>query len=254
MIEYLLKNFPILEKVFTHFSQNLDDITNNITKIISIVNELEKSERLNMILSHRASKSKKRREMTKLNAINTIANKNILPQNSKELGKMDNLRYIQKNRIFKGFKTISLSTQKDTSYSELEFMTGGKVDEDDIPDNYTRKKVKRIKKRKFNTIEENVVNKLYSPFLKKTSYLSKLNKNMKGIKSMTTLNSQVNHTLRKREGEVDILTYQMYIYNNPLINPDKLANQTYNSLVGLAVRKHNKYRYDRNFLNPNLIY
>ena len=252
--QFKLKNFPILEKVFTHFSQNLDDITNNITKIISIVNELEKSERLNMILSHRASKSKKRREMTKLNAINTIANKNILPQNSKELGKMDNLRYIQKNRIFKGFKTISLSTQKDTSYSELEFMTGGKVDEDDIPDNYTRKKVKRIKKRKFNTIEENVVNKLYSPFLKKTSYLSKLNKNMKGIKSMTTLNSQVNHTLRKRKGEVDILTYQMYIYNNPLINPDKLANQTYNSLVGLAVRKHNKYRYDRNFLNPNLIY
>ena len=46
----------------------------------------------------------------------------------------------------------------------------------------------------------------------------------------------------------------MYIYNNPLINSDKLANQTYNSLVGLAVRKQNKYKYDENYLNPNLIY
>ena len=46
----------------------------------------------------------------------------------------------------------------------------------------------------------------------------------------------------------------MYIYNNPLINPDKLANQTYNSLVGLAVKKYHKYKYEKNFLNPNLIY
>ena len=118
----------------------------------------------------------------------------------------------------------------------------------------TKKKAKKIKKKKFSTIEENIVNKLYSPFLKKTSYLRKLNQNMKGIKSMTTLNCQVNHTLRKRKGEVDILTHQMYIYNNPLVNPDKLANQTYNSLVGLAVTKYNKYKYDKNFLNPDLIY
>ena len=77
---------------------------------------------------------------------------------------------------------------------------------------------------------------------------------MKGIKSMTTLNCQTNHTLKKRKSEVDILTHQMYIYNNPLINPDKLANQTYNSLVGLAVKKYHKYKYEKNFLNPNLIY
>ena len=133
-------------------------------------------------------------------------------------------------------------------------MSGGKVDEDDIPDNYTKKKIKRIKKKKFNSIEENIINKLYSPFLQKTSYLRKLNQNIKGIKSMTTLNSQLNHTLRKRKGEIDGLTYQMYVYNNPLVNPDKLANQTYNSLIGLALKKHNKYKYDKNFLNPKMLY
>ena len=190
------------------------------------------------------------REITKINSLTSIFNK----KNDKDMEKIDNLRYAQKNRIFNGFKTVSLSNQKDTSFSELEFMSGGKVDEDDIPDNYTKKKIKRIKKKKFNSIEENIINKLYSPFLQKTSYLRKLNQNIKGIKSMTTLNSQLNHTLRKRKGEIDGLTYQMYVYNNPLVNPDKLANQTYNSLVGLALRKHNKYKYDKNFLNPKMLY
>ena len=241
--QFKLKNFPELDAEFNHFTSTSEDTINNIKKLINIVNALEKSEELNKILTQKARKIKKRvREPTKLYSISTVNNK----KNSNDLIKIENLRYPHKNRIFNGFKTISLSTQKDTSYSELEFMTGGKKDEDDIPDNYTKKKVKRIKRKKFNSVEENIVNKLYSPFLQKTSYLRKLNQNMKGIKSMTTLNSQINHTLRKRKGEIDTLTYQMYVYNNPLINSDKLANQTYNSLVGLALRKHKKYKYDKN--------
>ena len=248
--QFKLKNFPQLETEFNHFSLLSEDSINHIKKLINIANNLEKNEQLNLILNQRVSKNKRKiREMTKLNALSSTS-KNI----GKDIGKIDNLRYASNNRVFNGFRTISLSTQKDTSYSELEFMIGGKIDEDDIPDNYTKKRVKKIKKKKFSSMEENIVNKLYSPFLKKTSYLRKLNQNMKGIKSMTTLNCQVNHTLRKKKEEVDILTHQMYIYNNPLVNPDKLANQTYNSLVGLAVRKHNKYKYDKNFLNPNLIY
>ena len=195
---------------------------------------------------------KKLKEMTKFILINNATNnKN---QNIKELGRINNLRYARKSRIFNGFKPSSLSTQKDSSFSELEFMTGGKIDEDDIPDNYTQKKKKKQRKKTTNSIEENIVNKLYSPFLKKTSYLRKLNRNMKGIKSMTTLNCRTNHTLKKKKGEVDILTHQMYIYNNPMINPDKLASQTYSSLIGLTVSKYKKYKYDKNFLNPNLIY
>ena len=249
--QFKLKNFPELDAEFNHFTSTSEDTINNIKKLIDIVNALEKSDELNKILTQKARKIKKRvREPTKLYSISTVNNK----KNSNDLIKIENLRYPHKNRIFNGFKTISLSTQKDTSYSELEFMTGGKKDEDDIPDNYTKKKVKRIKRKKFNSVEENIVNKLYSPFLQKTSYLRKLNQNMKGIKSMTTLNSQINHTLRKRKGEIDSLTYQMYVYNNPLINSDKLANQTYNSLVGLALRKHKKYKYDKNFLNPKMMY
>ena len=249
--QFKLKNFPELDTEFNHFTSLSEETINNIKNLINIVNKLEKSEDINKLLSSKIRKIKKRmREITKINSLTSIFNK----KNAKDMEKIDNLRYAQKNRIFNGFKTVSLSNQKDTSFSELEFMSGGKVDEDDIPDNYTKKKIKRIKKKKFNSIEENIINKLYSPFLQKTSYLRKLNQNIKGIKSMTTLNSQLNHTLRKRKGEIDGLTYQMYVYNNPLVNPDKLANQTYNSLVGLALRKHNKYKYDKNFLNPKMLY
>ena len=126
-------------------------------------------------------------------------------------------------------------------------MGGGKIDEDDILDNQVEKKEKKIVRKRVNSIEENIVNKLYSPFLEKTCYLRKLNKNMKGIKSMTTYNCKANHTLRKRTGEVDIITHQMLVYNNPLINPNKLANPTYNSLVKLAISTQNMYKNEKKF-------
>lgn len=253
--QFKLKGFPELDTEFNHFLLNSEETIKHFQRIANIVKELENNSQINKIISKRVTKTKKRtREMTKINTLNSTINKNGISKAGTELGKINNLRYLQQNHVFNGFSTMSLSINKDVSYSELEFMSGGKVDEDDIPDNYTKKKIRKIRKKRASSIEESIVNKLYSPFLKKTSYLRQLNKNMKGIKSMTTLNCQANHTLRKRKSEVDILTHQMYIYNNPLINPDKLANQTYNSLVGIAVRKHNKYKYDKNFLNPNLIY
>ena len=102
-------------------------------------------------------------------------------------------------------------------------------------------------RKRVNSIEENIVNKLYSPFLEKSWYLRKLNKNRKGIKSMTTYNCKANHTLRKRSGEVDIITHQMLIYHNSLINPNKLADPTYNSLVKLAISTQNMYKKDKRF-------
>ena len=165
-----------------------------------------------------------------------------------EMNEKLNLRYtssMQNSRIFQGFG--SGLSQKETSFSELEFMGGGKIDEDDILDNQVEKKEKKIVRKRVNSIEENIVNKLYSPFLEKTWYLRKLNKNMKGIKSMTSYNCKANHTLRKRTGEVDIITHQMMIYNNPLINPNKLANPTYNSLVSLAISAQNRFKKDKRY-------
>ena len=80
---------------------------------------------------------KKTREVIRLSSINSTTNKNI------------NFRDTQKNNnILDGFNTISHSSQKDTLYSELEFMTKGKIDEDDILDNNTKKRLTKIKKRR----------------------------------------------------------------------------------------------------------
>jgi hypothetical protein len=163
-----------------------------------------------------------------------------------------NLRYnspLHKKKIFEGMGPATAMSDKDTSYSELEFMSGGKVDEDDILDNEVDKKQKKIIRRKVNSIEENIVKKLYSPMLDKTHYLRQLNKNIKGIKSMTSNNCAVYHTLRKRTKQVDILTNQMLIYNNPRINPNKLVNSTYNSLVNLAISTQNYLRNEKKLKN-----
>ena len=255
--QFQLKRFPKLRDTFNHFTIYLEPTVNHIKNIIKIIKEIESNNSMDNIINLKNNKFQKKtlREASKLSILsskNVIKGISELPENiPSDTNEKINLRYISRiqninnNRIFQGFGTAS--SQKDTSYSELEFMGGGKIDEDDILDNQVEKKEKKVVRKRVNSIEENIVNKLYSPFLDKTWYLRKLNKNMKGIKSMTTYNCKANHTLRKRTGEVDIVTHQMLIYNNPLINPNKLAKPTYNSLVKLAISTQNMYKNDQRF-------
>ena len=252
--QFELKRFPKLKDTFNHFTIYIDQTIYHIKEIMRIINEANENNNLNILINIKNTKfPKKSKEFSKINVIN-LNNKNRMKDTSNcqdstnEDYEKSNTRYISrisKSRIFQGFGTAM--SQKDTSYSELEFMSGGRIDEDDILDNQVEKKQKKIVKKRANSIEENIVNKLYSPFLEKTHYLRKLNKNMKGIKSMTTYNCKANHNLKKRTGEVDIITHQMMIYNNPLINPNKLANPTYNSLVKLAMSTQNLHKKERRF-------
>ena len=250
--QFQLKRFPKLKDTFNHFTIFREQTINHIKQINKIINDTENNNNLVNLINIKNNKfTKKPKDISsKLSLISskTIA-RNIgeYQENlSNEINEKNNLRYMEKSRIFQGIGRDNTS-QKDTSYSELEFMGGGKIDEDDILDNQVEKKEKKIVRKRVNSIEENIVNKLYSPFLEKTGYLRKLNKNMKGIKSMTTYNCKANHTLRKRTGEVDIITHQMLVYNNPLINPNKLANPTYNSLVKLAISTQNMYKNEKKF-------
>ena len=250
--QFELKRFPKLKDTFNHFTIFIEPTINHIKQIIKIINEAEKNNNLTNLINIKNIKFPKKLKDSKTNIRNSkgsLINLNNNQDNlSNEKDEEINLRYIsalKSHRVFDGIGTGW--SQKDTSYSELEFMGGGKIDEDDILDNQVEKKEKKIVKKRANSIEENIVNKLYSPFLEKTYYLRKLNKNMKGIKSMTTYNCKANHTLKKRTGEVDIITHQMLIYNNPLINPNKLANPTYNSLVNLAISTQNTYKNEKRF-------
>ena len=242
--QFQLKRFPELKKIFNHFTEYVKPTIGHINKIIKIIKDTEDNSNIRTMISIKKNRLLlKRKETEKFNFYNAD---NI----SLESKEKPNSRYgsnLAKSRSVIDFGMGTTSSQKDTSFSELEFMGGGKMDEDDLVDNEIEKKEKKIIRKKANSQEENIVNRLYSPFLQKTYYLKKLHTNMKGIKSMTTYDCKANHVLKKRNGEVDIITHQMMIYNNPLINSNKLANPTYNSLVQLAINNQNLHKKDKRF-------
>ena len=242
--QFQLKRFPELKKIFNHFTEYIEPTIRHIKEIIKIINDTENNSNIQTMISLKKSRLLlKRKETGKFNFYNAAST----PLNNNEESNLRYGSYLMKSRTAIDFGISARSSQKDTPFSELEFMSGGKIDEDDMADNEIEKKEKIIIRKKVNSKEENIVNKLYSPFLEKTYYLRQLNTNMKGIKSMTTYDCKANHTLRKRNGEVDIITHQMMIYNNPLINPNKLANPTYNSLVQLAISNRNLHKKDKRF-------
>ena len=242
--QFQLKRFPELKKIFNHFTEYLGPTIEHINKIIKIINDTEDNSNIKTMISLKKSRLLlKKKETEKFSFYNAD---NISLENNEK----PNSRYsthLAKSRSVVDFGMGTTSSQKDTSFSELEFMGGGKMDEDDMVDNEIEKKEKKIIRKKVNSQEENIVNRLYSPFLEKTYYLKKLHTNMKGIKSMTTYDCKANHVLKKRNGEVDIITHQMMIYNNPLINSNKLANPTYNSLVQLAINNQNLHKKEKRF-------
>ena len=223
--QFLSKNLPMLQDLYNHFSIFLDPTINNIKQIVALIDELN--------FSHNVSK--------------IIINK----YTSKTQKSFLNYSYIQqkqKSHYNRNNSNLNEKKQKEEDYfAELEAQPGS--NDDDTEDTQSIKKKKVYVKKKYNSIEENIIKNLYSPFMEKTSYLRKLNSNMKTIKSMSTRNCKNNHYIKKRQNEVDNTTQQMLLYNNPLINPNKLAKHTYNSLIKLVIDNNsnskNEYKTDK---------
>ena len=57
---------------------------------------------------------------------------------------------------------------------------------------------------------------------------------------MTSNSSKTNFELKKMINDVDTISHQMKIYNNPILDPNKLNKDTYNSLVKLMLNDNNK--------------
>ena len=135
----------------------------------------------------------------------------------------------KKLKSAKSVNIISTNNEFNNKFQELCF------DEEDNEsvDTQSTKKIILKKKKKINSIDDKIINKLYTPFLEKNQYLRQLNPNIPGIKQMTSSSSKVNHELKKIIGEVNITTHQMQIYNNPILDINRLCNNTYNSLVKL---------------------
>ena len=57
---------------------------------------------------------------------------------------------------------------------------------------------------------------------------------------MTSSSSKTNYEIKKMISDVDTISYQMKIYNNPILDPNRLCDNTYNSLVKLMLNDNNK--------------
>ena len=64
------------------------------------------------------------------------------------------------------------------------------------------KNEEKLFKNKFNHIEKNIMNHLYKPSFEKTTYLRKLNLEMKNIKSLTLNNSKYNFVMNQKKNEI----------------------------------------------------
>ena len=232
MKRFIAKDVSNYNNIFIHLTTLSNQVFENIKEIYDLIHSeenkkyLEDSKELNKFSEEDIYNnnlnllSPKRFSQA---SINNNESQSIEGRNSKSKSK-------RKYKLIKSAKTISIkSTNINDKFREL------CVDDEDNADKETQstKKIIIKKKRRAKSIDEKIINKLYTPFLEKTTYLRKLNSNIPGIKQMTTSNSKTYHNIRKRIGEVNTISYQMKIYNNPHLDTNKLCNDTYNSLVKL---------------------
>ena len=99
------------------------------------------------------------------------------------------------------------------------------------------KNEEKMFKKKFNHIENNIMNHLYKPSFDKTTYLRQLNLEMKNIKNLTFNNSRYNFVMNQKKNEINLMSQQMMLYNNPGIHPNDLSIPMYNNINELMIKK-----------------
>ena len=223
---FLSKKTPNFNNIFNHFTILLEPTMTNIKTIYEIIHDDSSQQYLNNIIQNKVDINQKGN------------NKKIMQPlyNSENLTNNENIDTEIKDKKYKKYRRLSSSKSEINKNEELCF---DEEDIDSIDTQSTKKKIIKIRKR-VKSIDEKVINNLYTPFLKKTIYLRKLNPNIPGIKQMTSNSSKTNFELKKMINDVDTISHQMKIYNNPILDPNKLNKDTYNSLVKLMLNDNNK--------------
>ena len=223
---FLSKKTPNFNNLYNHFTKLLDTTVINIKSLYELINDESNKKYVDNICKNKAEIIQKASSSKKIfqpiiNSENTSKNENI-----------DN--EIKDKKI--KYRRLSSSKSEINKNEELCF---DEEDADSFDTQSTKKKVIKIRK-KVKSIDEKVINKLYTPFLEKTVYLRKLNPNIPGIKQQTSSSSKTNFEIKKMINDVDTISHQMKIYNNPILDPNRLNNDTYNSLVKLMLNDSSK--------------
>ena len=153
--------------------------------------------------------------------------------NGNQNGDIDliNLKNINFNELNNNY-SIDIYTNRTNQLDKFEELCKDEEDNESIDTSHTKRIIVK-KKLKAKSMDEKIIKKLYNPFMNKTIYLRQLNPNIPGIKRMTSSSSRTNHEIKKMIDEVNTISHQMKIYNNPNLDINKLSNNRYNSLVKL---------------------
>lgn len=206
--------------IFYHFYTLSDQTMEIIKSIVDFLNnneELIKKYEGKKLISDRSSKSMLTNNNSLLESIFSSNKDKIKATNKK-------FKIINKQSIYNKEK----NDQFDSVWVE---------DKDTSLETKSNKNDEKMFKKKFNHIENNVVNHLYKPSFEKTTYLRRLNLEMKNIKNLTFNNSRYNFVMNQKKNEIDLMSQQMMIYNNPGIHPNELSIPMYNNINDMMIRK-----------------
>ena len=130
-----------------------------------------------------------------------------------------------------------LNKQQTSDRDKDDYDTLWVEDKDTSLDTKSVRNEEKVFKNRFNNIEKKIMNHLYQLSLEKTVYLRRLNLEMKNIKNLTLSNSKYNFFMNQKKSEIDLMSKQMLVYNNPGLHPNELTNKMYNNINSLMIQR-----------------
>ena len=174
------------------------------------------------------------------NLINSDENIKLLNNNKTENEEQSNeIKYntisSESKRNYKRLNNYIPSKYESKSVNDININDELCKDNDDYEDSHKNKNIINITKNKrhiikVKLIDKKVADKLYEPFMAKTSYMKKLNFNIPKINKLSNRISKENNQIIKKMGEV---TRNMNIFENSDVYTNKLSDTTYNSILKL---------------------
>ena len=207
--------------IFYHFytlSEETMNIVNSIINIIKnnedIINKYESKK----LSSDKSSKTISPNPNNSIESIISSAKAKLIASNSNKRFKLKNKKATNEKGKIDEIDSVWVE-DKDTSI-----------------DTKSVKNEEKLFKNRINQKEKNIMNHLYKPFFEKTTYLRQLNLEMKNIKSLTKNNSRYNFVMNLKKNEINSMSYQMLLYNNPGLHPNELSNPMYNNINGMMIK------------------
>ena len=209
--------------IFYHFKTLSEQTTNIIKSILSFIKNNQE------LIQKYENKS--------INSDRSSSKSMIGVQNNSIYSIISNAQAKLKSTNMNAKKYKLLNKQQTSDRDKDDYDTLWVEDKDTSLDTKSVRNEEKVFKNRFNNIEKKIMNHLYQPSLEKTVYLRRLNLEMKNIKNLTLSNSKYNFFMNQKKSEIDLMSKQMLVYNNPGLHPNELTNKMYNNINSLMIQR-----------------